>query len=180
MFVVFQIICVDLALEVETVSVKSQSKCVFINIVGIYAGVLSEKIVHVYTSVTVCTHVNASVRIVSHTHTHTHTHRGNVSLLACLKNALQLFVYNKSVMNPEHEFALVVLTQEAHWVRGYPPCCQYIHCTHCMYMYSVHEDIQYKLLSPHFTYRLYRLLYQCMYTVYKYNVSSYVLLYLHF
>ena len=37
-------------------------------------------------------------------------------LLTCLKNALRLFVHNKSVMNGDHEFALVVLTQEANWV----------------------------------------------------------------
>ena len=45
-----------------------------------------------------------------------HMHRGDVPLLTCLKNALQLFVYNKSVMNSDHEFALVVLTHEANWV----------------------------------------------------------------
>lgn len=44
----------------------------------------------------------------------------SVSLLTCLKNALRLFLYNKSTMNPEHEFALVVLTNEANWVS--PPC----------------------------------------------------------
>jgi hypothetical protein len=38
-----------------------------------------------------------------------------VSLLTCLKNALRLFVYNKTLMNSEHEFALVVLTSEANW-----------------------------------------------------------------
>lgn len=59
--------------------------------------------------------MNVDVRLVSYTN----VCRGNVSLLACLKNALQLFVQNKSNMNPEHEFAVVVLTQEAHWVRGY-------------------------------------------------------------
>ena len=40
----------------------------------------------------------------------------SVVLLTCLKNALRLFIYNKSLMNPEHEFALVVLTSEANWV----------------------------------------------------------------
>ncbi|CAI8037275.1 BRISC and BRCA1-A complex member 1 [Geodia barretti] len=61
------IICVDLAQEVETIPVKSQSKGT------------------------------------------------SVSLLTCLKNALRLFVYNKTLMNSEHEFALVVLTSEANW-----------------------------------------------------------------
>ena len=44
--------------------------------------------------------------------------RGDVSLLSVWKNALELFVFNKSAMNSSHEFALVVLTDQANWV-GY-------------------------------------------------------------
>ncbi|KAL5497024.1 hypothetical protein EMCRGX_G013417 [Ephydatia muelleri] len=60
------IICVDLAKEVETMSVKSKDK-------------------------------------------------GDIPLLVVWKNALELFVWNKNAMNPDHEFALIVLTRGADW-----------------------------------------------------------------
>ena len=40
-----------------------------------------------------------------------------MTLLSVWKNALELFVFNKSAMNSNHEFALVVLTDQANWVR---------------------------------------------------------------
>ena len=59
------------------------------------------------------------LHVVPHIHCLYMCCRGSVSLLTCLKNALRLFVYNKSVMNPDHEFALVVLTDQANWVNMY-------------------------------------------------------------
>ena len=44
--------------------------------------------------------------------------RGDIPLLVVWKNALELFVWNKNAMNPDHEFALIVLTRGADWVRS--------------------------------------------------------------
>ena len=45
-----------------------------------------------------------------------HNYRGDMSLLTVWKNALELFVQNKSALNSEHEFAIVILKESAHWV----------------------------------------------------------------
>ena len=45
-------------------------------------------------------------------------YRGEVSLLSVWKNALELFVWNKSALNSDHEFAIVILKETAHWVSG--------------------------------------------------------------
>lgn len=42
--------------------------------------------------------------------------RGDIDLLTVWKNALTQFVFNKSLLNNQHEFSLVVLTDQANWV----------------------------------------------------------------
>ena len=42
--------------------------------------------------------------------------RGDIDLLTVWKNALTQFVFNKSMLNNQHEFALVILTDQANWV----------------------------------------------------------------
>ena len=45
-----------------------------------------------------------------------HICRGDVSLLSVWKSGLEMFVHNKSKLNPSHEYSLVVLTDQANWV----------------------------------------------------------------
>ena len=42
--------------------------------------------------------------------------RGDIDLLTVWKNALTQFVFNKSMLNNQHEFSLVILTDQANWV----------------------------------------------------------------
>ena len=42
--------------------------------------------------------------------------RGELPLLEVWKNALQLFVWNKHLINKKHEFAIVILNEKAQWV----------------------------------------------------------------
>ena len=48
--------------------------------------------------------------------------RGEVSMLQVWKNALELFVWNKHLINNEHEFAIVIMREKAEWVRGVCVC----------------------------------------------------------
>ena len=43
-------------------------------------------------------------------------YRGELPLLDVWKNALQLFVWNKHLINKKHEFAIVILNEKAQWV----------------------------------------------------------------
>jgi hypothetical protein len=43
--------------------------------------------------------------------------KGDVDLLTIWKSALNQFVFNKSEVGSNHEFALVVLTDKANWVK---------------------------------------------------------------
>ena len=54
--------------------------------------------------------------------------RGEVSLLKVWKNALELFVWNKSSMNSNHEFALVILKDKANWVSHHVHTYTHILC----------------------------------------------------
>ena len=42
--------------------------------------------------------------------------RDELSLLSVWKNALEMFVHNKSMISKKHEFAVVILKDSAQWV----------------------------------------------------------------
>jgi hypothetical protein len=46
------------------------------------------------------------------------TSRGELSLLNVWKNALEMFIHNKNMINNKHEFAIVILRDTAEWVSG--------------------------------------------------------------
>ena len=91
-----------------------------------------------YTAHT-CTHIYMHVMIC--TCVHALSTCSDVSILLLWKSALELFVWNKSMLNSEHQFALVVLTDTAHWVSV---CCGWVHaythtvCVHvCVCVWAV-------------------------------------------
>jgi len=67
--------------------------------------------------------------------------RGEVSLLSVWKNALELFVQNKSALNSDHEFAIVILKETAHWYCDFQKDPSLV-CNAITSLQSVGEDFE--------------------------------------
>ena len=43
-------------------------------------------------------------------------YRGDLNLLSVWKSALTLYIWNKHLLNSEHQFAVVIVGEKAQWV----------------------------------------------------------------